>query len=175
MKQESVKIHLSDKIIELRYTPFDSDVDVDLLTRIDYENITGEVVTVSSLLNRVGMLKAEIDNRFSEEKLALDIYEAGLRKMFRSNATADGKKITIQEVDDMILEDKGWQDRKRKLIRFQKDCSYIDSVYWSVKDKSNKIDAIKGNLTPKEFENEILEGVVNGIMIKKHKKIAKDV
>ena len=163
------------KIVTLHFSAFDSDVDLDNITKIDFENIVAEIVTISALLNKVALLKADVDNRFSLEKLELDIYEAGLKKMFRAKLVSDGKKFTIDEVDGLVLMDEGWQNRKKKLIRYQKDCDYLNSIYWSVKDKSDKLGNIKNNLTPKEFVSEIIEGTVNTIMIKLHKKMSKDV
>ena len=175
MKEKLVIDFGNNKLVTLSFQQFDADVDLDNLTRIDYENIVAEIVTISALLNKIANLKAEVDNRFALEKFDLDIYEAGLKKMFRSKSTTDGKKIVQDEVDGLILMDEGFQNRKKKLIRYQKDCDYLNSAYWSIKDKSDKLNNIKNNLTPKEFTSEILEGTVNGIMIKLHKKMGRDV
>jgi len=163
------------KLVTLSYEEFDTDIDLSDITRIDYENIVAEIVTVSALMNKVANLKAEVDSRFTLEKLDVEIYEAGLKKMFRSQAVTDGKKLVQDELDGLILMDIGYQNRKKKLIRYQKDCDYLNSMYWSVKDKSDKLNNIKNNLTPKEFTSEILEGTVNGIMIKLHNKMGRDV
>lgn len=173
MEQESIKMHYEDKIIILKYTNFDLDIDLDQITKIDYSNLYGEIVTVSALLNRIGILKAEVDNNYAREKIGMDIYEANLRKTIRSQYVANQKKITIQELDDEILTDVGWKNNKLKLSRLQKDCDMIASIYWSIKSKDDKLTKLnlKANITPQEFENEIIEGTINTIMIKKVDKV----
>lgn len=165
-----ITVNFQKQIIILRFLDFDTDIDVDELTKIDYSNLFGEMVTSATLVNRVGILRAEFQNRLSEEKVNLDIYEANLRKTFRSNKTIDGKKATVQEADDAILSDPIWQGRKKKLINIERDFNYIDALYWAVQSKDKKLSAITKQVTPTEFEQGIIEGVVNGIMVKKKKK-----
>ena len=75
MDKETIVIDLGNsKLVRLTYQPFDTDIDMDQITQIDYSNIVGELLTVSALLNKVGLLKADVNNRFSEEKVDLDIY-----------------------------------------------------------------------------------------------------
>ena len=78
MAKEKVTINLKEKVIVLNYEEFDPDVDVDDLTKVHYENLFGDMVTVSTLLNKVGILKADFENKLSEEKLEFDIYVANL-------------------------------------------------------------------------------------------------
>lgn len=171
MQQESIKIHFEDKIVTLKYTEFDTDVDLDDITKIHYDNIYGEIVTIPGLVNRIGLLKASVDNELSRSKLEFDVFEANLRKTVRSRYVVGGKKFTIQEVDDDIMTDPQWKNWKLKLSRLQKNVDMVSAIYWAVKSKDDKLNNIKGNITPKEFENEIVEGVINTIMIKKFDKV----
>jgi len=171
MEQQSIKIHLNDKTIILKLQEFDAEVDLDDLTKIHYENIYGEIVTVSTLLNKVGQLKAEVDNQYAEKKLDLDIYEANLRKTFKSTKIANGEKFNLQDIEDLVLTDVGFKNHKLALIRKQKEVDSIDSAYWAVKSKDNKLSNLKNNITPKEFESEIVEGVINTIMVRKQENV----
>jgi len=170
MEQESIKIHFEDKFVELKYTPFDSDTDLDDITKIHFENIVGEIVTMPALMNRIGLLKAGVDDMFAKEKLNVEISTSGLRKTKRANAVANGVKMTVQELEDEILTDPVYKNNQLKLLRLQKNCNDINSIYWALKSKDDKLNNIKNNLTPKEFETEIIEGTVNQIMIKIHEK-----
>jgi hypothetical protein len=168
-------ITLGSKVITLHYEDFDTDINVDDFTKIHYENIVGEIATMPVLMNRIGLLKAQVDNRLSEEKLENQIHEAGLRKLFKSEMLTKGQKYNLQDVDDAVETDAAWINRKRKIIRFENDCKVIESIYWALKSKDDKLNNIKNNLTPKEFENEIIEGTINGIMIKKNKPLSREV
>jgi hypothetical protein len=153
-------------MVKLVFEEFDGDLNTDTLCQIDYSNIYGEIVTLPALLNRVSVLKAEVENRFATEKVELDIYEAQLRKQFRSKSTTDGKKPTVQEVEDELTMDLGWQNKKKKLIRYQKDVDYVMAFFFALRSKDEKLNNIKSNVTPLDFEKEIVSGIINTIMIK---------
>jgi hypothetical protein len=174
MEQQTITIHFEDKFINLKFTELDTDSDLDDLTKIHYENIIGEIVTISTILNKIGLMKAEVDNRFAESKLDFEIFKSNLRKMIRSRKIADGQKpgkdFSKDDVEDEIICDPVYKDRCLKLLRKEKDCNILNSIYWSVKSKDDKLNNLKNNLTPKEFEDNILEGTINQIMIKIHKK-----
>lgn len=171
MQQESIKVHFEDKIVVLKFTPFDTDVDLDDLTKIHYENIYGELVTVSGLMNRIGILKAQVDNDYERAKLEFNIFEANKRKYYRAQYIAQGKKIVIGEIEDEVMSDPAWKNESLKLSRLKKNTEIISSIYWSIKSKDEKLNNIKGNITPLEYENGIVEGVINTIMIKKYDKV----
>jgi hypothetical protein len=159
---------------------FDDEVDIDMMTGIDYSNLFGEAVTVSANLNRFGILKASAEEKLSKAKLELDIYESGLRKSFRREANMnDGKfkvgdeaiKLTEGSLNEAIMLDKGLQVMKNNIIKFQKNVSDLDSIFWSISSKDKKLNNMLKAVTPSEFYNEIIEGAVNGFVIKKHKRI----
>lgn len=76
-----ITTHFANVPVELETNGFDGRIDIDRLTSINYENLFGEAVTVSALLNKVGILRAEAEKAVAEKKLEKDIYEAD-RKSF---------------------------------------------------------------------------------------------
>lgn len=164
---EKITLNFNDKVIILSFKEFDTDINVDELTKIQYDNLYGEIITSSTLLNQVGLLRAEFESITKSEKVDLEIYEAQLRKMFRSQMTTEGKKLTQQELEDKVLLDEGWQNRKKKLIKVERDFEYIQSIYWAIQSKDKKLSILSKAVTPEEFQDGIIEGAVNGIMIKK--------
>jgi len=182
MSKQTVTINLGGKTISLQFTEFDSEVDVDDLTQIHYSNLIGEILTIPVLLNKVGLLKAEMENSLREATLELDIYEAKHSELYRkqlsisdhdSKGNARIKKPTQAEVEHAVLLDKGYQNEKKRHIRIQKESDYISALYRAISSKDQKINKISEKLRPEEFENELVEGVVNTIMIKKHEKLIK--
>lgn len=178
----SVYVHLDNKVIQLKFRDFDSEINVDELTSIDYSNLYGEAVTVSALLNKVGLFKAEAEHSYNDQKLSLDIYEANLRKDIRREAAENSGKILISEkpeeylkltentLNELVLLDQGWQVSKKNVAKRKKDLDYIESLFWAIQDKSKKLNNLLPQIVPKDFENEIIEGKINGILIKKHSK-----
>ena len=173
-------IHIDDVPIELVMADFESEIDIDEITSIDYSNLFGEAVTVSTLMNRIGILKARAEAICSEKKLGFNIYEASQRKRIRREAAMnenkfkiDGEfiKLTENSLEEAITLDRGWQENKTNVIKAQETLSKVDSIYWAIQSKDRKLSTIMKPVTPEEFINELVEGKVNGIVIKKKKSI----
>jgi len=162
-------IHLGDNPVYLSFKEFDSEVDVDKLTSIDYSNLYGEAVTCSALLNQIGLLKAEAEKTYSEQKLEFDIYEAELRRKIRKEYSAKSLKLTEKNLDEEVILDKGWKVMKKQVIAAKRDLDFIDSLYWAIQSKDKKLSVLTKGVTPEELYNEIIEGTINNIVIKKVK------
>lgn len=175
-------IHIDSQPLELVMADFDSEIDVDEITSIDYSNLFGESVTVSALMNRIGILKARAEAIYAEKKLEFDIYEAGIRKRLRREAAMNGNyfkvddqqiKLTENSLEEVVILDAGWQVNKKNVIKAQETLNKIDSIYWAISSKSKKLEIMLKPVTPEEFFNELVEGKVNGILINKKKSITK--
>ena len=137
------------------------------MLKIDYSNIFGEIITIPVLVNRIGLLVAEMRHYVKDSKIRLDMKEAEVRKLFRNKRSTDNlKNPTVQEVEDHLTLDPVVKNMRLKLIRSEWDLEKLDSIYNAAKDKSYKLNNLSKNLTPQEFEKELVEGTVNGLMIK---------
>ena len=56
---------------------------------------------------------------------------------------------------------------KKELIELKKDLEYMESLFWSAKSKDSKLNAIVPRVTPAELYNELIEGTLNTVTIKK--------
>jgi len=164
---ETIKLVLQNYTVILKFKPFDEEIDIDDLTMIHYENLSGEVITISALLNRIGLLKAEAENEVSKNKHQLEILAARKRKYYRGIAIQDKIKLTSQQLEDQVLLDKEYQDSKTSYIDDQRVFGILESLYWAVNAKSQKLSVLMKGVVPEEFVNEIVEGAINGMMIKK--------
>ena len=177
MDKEIVPIHFQDKVISLHFTSFEAHIDVDQLTKIDYSNLYAELITVSSLMNRVGMWKAEADNALGEARLQRNIKMAQLGEHYRKilKDKPGVSRVTKDMVDNAITLDISYQDSQKIRLRKGKEAGYLDSLYWAIKSKEGKLNRIgeKMNLSPEEFEKHIVEGTWNGILIKAAEKLIK--
>lgn len=165
----SIKISLNDYTLVLLYEEFDTDIDIDELTKIRYDNLFGEVVTVSALLNRVGLIKAEIESEISLQRHMHEVLIAKRRKAYRSVSTTEGRKITVQELEDKVIIDEKVIKSKEALIEIEKIGEIVNSWYWAIQSKDRKLSVLLKGVTPREFENEIVEGSINSFIIKKVK------
>lgn len=193
-------IHVGNKPIVLEHGNLDDLIDVDSLTIIDVSNIFGEAVTISAAANRIGMLKAEVEERLSQSKLDLKVFEADFKAQLRAEANNNGGKFNIRfkrdavdtddpedvdkngkvtdftevKITEKALEtsfenDPEWIKVKQRTIQDENIVGKLASLYWAVQDKARKLNNLTTNVTPEEFVGEMVEGKVNGILIKKVK------
>ena len=62
-------IEEEDKTIVLISSDEDEEINLEEVTTINYSNLYGEAVTISALLNKVGMWKADYERKAKEAKL----------------------------------------------------------------------------------------------------------
>lgn len=180
MEQEIINLQLRDKSIILRLIPFDTDIDIDDLLQIHYHNLYGELLTCQVLMNRVGNMKAEMEEIIALSKFDVEVYYAQRSEHYRKTLTRIDKSInkkgdeekktykapTKDEVENSVLIDEGYQLKKKNHFRKQKDLSYIESLYWSVKEKCDNIKRLSEKTRPEEFEKLIMEEIINGVQVK---------
>jgi len=177
---DSITIPFKTKMIKLTFAEFSEEIDMDQITKIDYSNLHAELLTVPTLMNRIGLWKADADNVYASKKLDLSVAKAQaynrIGKTYKSVKNSKGDPVdkpkTREDIDAEITMDQGIQVLQRNLINRQRDCDYLDSLYWAIKSKEQKLNKIgeKMNLTPEDFEREIVEQTWNGILIQAAKK-----
>jgi hypothetical protein len=164
------------KKIVLSYDGDNLDFDMDELTQIRFDNIFGEIVTASALLNRIGIVKAKASNDKRLKSIALKEKYAELFKHFSNKLiirqpykTKEGEKLiypTNTAIEQEIVLDKVYQFLQAQESEAKFLLDIADTFYWSVQDKCKKLGNIKENLKPEDFLKEIIEGEINGFQIK---------
>lgn len=165
-------INVGGQTLAIVYEEFDEKVDLDSLLKIDYSNLMGEIITFPIIVNRFGLLLADAESAVAEAKLTLEIYEAKAKERFRVQLVGEngGKNPTVDALNSAVIQDKGYQQMKRKYIDAQKVRDYLNSAFWSAKDKSAKLDKLSLTIQDGELPDGVLERRVNGIKVKKVKK-----
>ncbi len=166
-------IQIGETTYKLLFDDFDEDVDVDSLLKIDYSNIIGELATFPVIVNRFGNLLAEAESMVAESKLNLEVYEARTKECLRNElAEANGgKNPTIEALNNALLMNKTYQVLRKNYIEKQKTRDYINSMFWSAKDKSEKLNKLSLTVQNGDIPDSVIEGRVNNVLIKKTKKI----
>lgn len=164
-------IQIGGTTYKLIFDNFDEDVDIDSLLKIDYSNLIGELVTFPVILNRFGILLAEAESQVAETKLNMDVYEAKTKEKLRIELAEqnNGKAPTVEALNNAVVSNKAYQAMKRKYIEVVKTRDYINSIFWAVKDKSDKISSLlkQSEIT---LETDVMPERINGIFIKKQNK-----
>ena len=170
-EQEKLLIEFGEKSYLLSMTPFSEEINIDEILKIDYANIFGEILTFPVLFNRIGLLKAEVDNIVAIEKFNLEVFHAQLSEEYSKQIIARNEKATEKKVTDAVLLDSNYISSKKVYFKLLRQQSQIDSLYWSAKSKDNELDKLTDKLRPEEFNMELLEDTVNGVLIKEKKKL----
>jgi len=174
------KINVGGQEITLYHDNMDSSINVDDLTKIDVGNIYGDAVTISAAVNRIGLIKAEVEALVGETKLEYKIYEGQFKAKLRKQAANNGGFYTIRignedvkiKATEKALEtsfetDDRWIELKKAFITAEKNFNSLSSLYWACQDKSRKLNTLVNGVTPSEFVSEMIEGKINGILIQK--------
>ena len=166
-------IQIGGNTYKLIFDNFDEDVDIDSLLKIDYSNLIGELVTFPVILNRFGILLAEAESRVTETKLNMDVYEAKTKERLRIELAEqnNGKAPTVEALNNAVVSNKAYQAMKRKYIEVVKTRDYINSIFWAVKDKSEKLNKLSLSIQPGDLSDSVIEGRVNNVLVKKTKKV----
>lgn len=173
MDYEKQVIELKNKMVVLNVQPFDTDINIDDLLKIDYSNLVGEILTFPVLLNRIMNLKAEMQNIVKESELDLEVFEAGLSEKKRNLLSSSGAKVTVKEVENAVVMDKTLIDKKKRHYERVKNLDYLDGLYWSAQSKSKLLEKISDKIRPEEFSQDLLEDTINGVQIKYKQKAIK--
>ena len=165
-------INIGENEYSLTMGDFDDDIDIDSLLKIDYSNLVGELVTFPIIENRIGIMLADAESKVSEVKLNRDIMEAKLKEKYAMKLTEEnsGKKPTVDAINAAVMQDKGYQVLLKAKIEAEKTRDYANSLLWSAKSKSNKLEKLSLTIQNQDIPEEILEGKINGIVIKKVKR-----
>lgn len=166
-------IQIGGNTYKLIFDNFDEDVDIDSLLKIDYSNLIGELVTFPVILNRFGILLAEAESQVAETKLNMDVYEAKTKEKLRIELAEqnNGKAPTVEALNNAVVSNKAYQAMKRKYIEVVKTRDYINSIFWAVKDKSEKLNKLSLSIQPGDLSDSVIEGRLNNVLVKKTKKV----
>lgn len=170
---EEIIIELKTKMVTLQILPFDTDINVDEILKIDYHNIIGEILTFNVLFNRIANLKAEMENIVNVSKMDLEVFEAQEFKAQRKALLGSGEKATEAMIDAEVKGTANYRIKKTAHFEKVKNLAYLDSMYWAAQNKSGLLRSLSDKVRPEEFEGELLSDTINGVMIKANEKLIK--
>lgn len=151
--------------IKVTIGDLEKQIDADALTKIDMNNLVGEIITTPVLVNRWGNIQADIEYQLQVEKLDFDVWCSKEKETLRIKlGEASSKKPTISEVDDSLVVLEDYSEKKKRIFKLEKTFSIVKSVYWALKDKSDKLNKLSLTLQRDDLSN-LKSMVVNGIKI----------
>lgn len=170
-RMEKKVVNIGGKQYILKVGEFDEELEIEDLLKIDYSNLVGELVTFPIIENRIGLMLADAESKVSEVKLNRDILEAKLKEKYSLLLSDGGKRPTIDAINSAVLQDKGYQAILRSKIAAEKTKDYLLSMLTACRSKSGKLEKLSLTIQNQDVPPEVLEGRVNGIVIKRAKRV----
>lgn len=172
MAKKTLTLTFGEKVISFKFEEFDDNLDIDKLLKIDYENLVAEILTFPVVVNKLGLLAADMDNELQQAKLNLAIYEAKRKNELREELQQyddNGKPKRapgVDEVESAMQIEAKWKIMKKKIFKADKEKEYIYSVYSSAKDKSNKLDKLSLTVKTGDIDDKIIQKQLNNVYFK---------
>lgn len=162
-----VRINLGEKVLIVKTDLFDKqeEIDIDKFLQVDYKNLIAEIITFPVILNKLGILLSQMDNKLAEAELDLKIWKAKKRESTRLKYESEKKKWTIDIVDDLMRSDAIYKAKYVKFNSVKKQRDYINSIYWSAKAKDDKLSKLSLTLQPGMVDTKDIVPELNGIRI----------
>lgn len=159
---------IGEKLVKFKVSEFQDDLDLDCLLKIDYGNLVAELITSPLVVNKMGILSAEMSNQLRLAKMNFEIRKAKIQQQVRENLSEDDekgkvRKPTVAEVEDALLMNKLFQKYQKDYFEVQKQKDYIDSIYNSIKDKSEKLNKLSLTLRSGDIDEELIQKQLNNV------------
>lgn len=163
--------NIGEKLVKFTIEEFQDNVDIDRLLKTDYGNLVAELITFPVILNKLGILEADINNEVRLAKLNLEVRKAKLSKAVRislSDSDEKGKvrKPTVAELDDALSTNRVYIKYQQDYFEAQKQQDYISSIYKAAKSKSDKLDKLSLTLRAGDIDEELVQKQFNNLYYK---------
>lgn len=170
-----IEVETEDGNLEFEIDLFDNQdkINLDVLLRIDYNNILAEKITFPIVITRFGTMLANVERELRQEELNYRIWKGKTKAKIRDRWDSDpnrplvrGAKYTKDEVEDELLQNKNYSKKKKNLNRLEFEKDTLNTLYWGAKEKLDRLNKLDYKIEAKKA-SKIKE--YNGIKIKQLK------
>lgn len=147
------------KSLVMRFKEFEDEeeVDIDQLLKTDVANVSLEVITMPIILNRFGLMMADCNFNVNSAKLKYETYESRKAKEFRDEYYDTYKKsMSNEKVAEAVATDPGYIALRKVYFQKLKEQEYMNSIYWALKSKNDKLDKISLDLRSGDIEEALI-------------------
>jgi hypothetical protein len=151
-----------DKALNFSFDLFGEEEEINMtqLLKIDISNIHADYATFAIVLNQVSLVQVEADYNVNMAKMNLEKYEAELAERLRNDFEPEegsrSKTMSNERVNHAIAKDPKYLVKKQIYFKRLKEQGYINSLYWSMKSKDEKLNRLMNNLHTEDMEEALL-------------------
>lgn len=147
--------------IKLSLKDIPDDVLADRILFIDYANIYAEIATMPILLNSIGVLLSECENKCRLADLKLKRWKSKKREEVRVDFIKSKGKFTVDQVDDAVRIDSQYVVLNTIHINYLKQRDDINSLFWSLKSKQSILENLSKSMNISDFREGMKHSISN--------------
>lgn len=134
------------------------EINIDRLTQIDYSNLSAELATLPTLMYKLGVLLAEMENEVRLTELKLRKVKAQLADEAREEIpkNRNGKPATNDQVTEYYRQSPTYDILNRKVSKDMMRRDIINSAYWSMKSKQEIVSNLCRVLDIQQFQEQMI-------------------
>ena len=151
----------------------DKEIDIDSLLQIDYSNLAADIATFPVIMNRFGLLLADMDNKVRETELSLRIWQSKIKQEIRNNMVKKKLKPTNDMTDEVMRSDPKYLVLYKRLNRVTKQRDYISNLYWASKAKVDNLNKLSLTIQPGDIDIDNMVSSFNGMKLRTFSKLLK--
>lgn len=121
-------------------------IDLEIVLRIDENNITGAFLNQASIYGYFAILQAEAERRVSITDMEKDQYYADTDLYMRKKSELAEKKPTEPQIKSMVLMDQDYQDALDRHAQAQEDLSTIKAIVNALKMRADMLISLGAHL-----------------------------
>lgn len=152
--------------LQLIYEPLflrKEEIDLSRLIFIDYMNLSAEIATFGIVFAGIGFEVADLKKEVSIAELNLKIYKSTTKKNVREEYAAVKKRLNMDEVDDLTRITSEYKVRNIQHINAKHRLDSIESLYWSMRSKDEKLMKLAMSISTQDFKNDLMNTSVKEI------------
>ena len=122
------------------------ELDPDKDTAIDSGDLDGEFINLSSLANQYGLMSEEAQAEVAFAKYELSRIYAIIDHRVRTEADKVGVRLTEKKVENSVITDKDYAERKKELLNLQRDAGLLKAVLHALRVKQECLISLAANM-----------------------------
>ncbi len=168
MAEKIIKtLNLGDNnVLKLSFDPLylhEDGIDLNKLLFIDYANLAAEIATFTIPFASVGFMLSDLKKETKKAELNLKIFKSKFKKDYRAEMTEYKLKFTTEMPDDEVRSTPQYKIENLKHINALHRESDMDTLYWSMKEKSQTLQNLAKSYDQREFVDALLNTSIREI------------
>jgi hypothetical protein len=148
IKTEVVELSPERKL-KLKYNSIEDEDEIDItrLTKIDFNNIPAELVTIPVLLAEFSIWQSDLNHKMNLAKMRMDVCEGELDVQFReAHKEETGKDLSNEKTKAKVITNGKYKLLKQLYFKASHEYEMITAVFWALRSKDEKLTKLANSM-----------------------------